>query len=212
MKNKYIRSRLDNDTGDPFEKIKLLRKKKPFEKNSYLDGKKKRVIYDSQNFKCRQCGFFVTANRELSGVNNRNHCPRCLWSRHMDLNTPGDRRADCQSRMEPIGLTCKQNQKRFGQNDIGELMLIHLCTGCGKISINRIAADDDIEAIQSLYMDSWMLSQELKHQLAREGIQLLESGDLPMVNVQLFGRGYEIDGNLEAKESCPKLDPAVEEC
>jgi predicted RNA-binding Zn-ribbon protein involved in translation (DUF1610 family) len=144
-----------------------------------------RVIYDTQDFKCRNCGFFVTASRELSGVNNRNHCPRCLWSRHMDI-TPGDRRSDCLSRMEPIGLSVKHVTKKYGST-AGELMVIHHCTGCGKISINRIAADDDAMVIQRIFTDSLSLPLEQRELLEDENVHLLQSDESEIVNSQLFG-------------------------
>lgn len=197
MKNKSIWIRLNDDIDDPFNKSNVLRNKETYEKHNHFHEKNCRVVYDHQNFKCRQCGFFVTANRELSGVNNRNHCPRCLWSRHMDLITPGDRRSDCQSRMEPIGLTLKEIQKRYGQ-DQGELMVIHHCKGCGKYSINRIAADDDTQVIYHLYMESLLIDREVKRQLHTEGIRMLGAGDQPIIRAQLFGRVNDpLDVRLE---------------
>ncbi len=155
----------------------------------YQDDRKpketSRVIYDTRNFKCRNCGFFVTQNRELSGVNNRNHCPRCLWSRHMDI-TPGDRRSDCLSRMEPVGLTVKHVTKKYGCS-VGELMVIHVCTGCGKLSINRIAADDDPDMIHHIFTCSLDMPLELRTRLAGEGILLLQHEEREIVRSQLFG-------------------------
>lgn len=157
--------------------------------NDHIDKRRQketgRVVYDTQDFKCRNCGFFVTANRELSGVNNRNHCPRCLWSRHMDI-TPGDRRSDCLSRMEPIGLTVKQVVKKYGSTD-GELMVIHNCTGCGKVSINRIAADDDPNVLLTIYEVSQNLPADTSRLLAGKNIRLLQREDGEIVQTQLFG-------------------------
>ncbi len=93
-------------------------------------------------FRCRQCNMLVTMQSMLSGVKNRNHCPYCLWSRHVDLYEAGDRLSACRSPMEPIGLTVKQRQNKYGIGNTGELMLIHHCEVCDKFSINRIAADD----------------------------------------------------------------------
>lgn len=64
-----------------------------------------------------------------------------MWSRHLDLKTPGDRRSNCGARMKPIGLAFKQD---------GELMITHRCMRCGKISNNRIAGDDNTYSITSL--------------------------------------------------------------
>ncbi len=153
----------------------------------------RRVIIDTQDFKCRQCGAMVSANRELSGVNNRNHCPICLWSRHVDLDIPGDRKADCGSRMEPIGLTIKAVNKRYNAENQGELMLVHRCAGCGKVSINRIAADDDTQNVFQLYLNSCDLPDELRDRLSGQGIHLLNTGDFSIVYTRLFGKSSFLD-------------------
>jgi len=134
-----------------------------------------------------QCEFPVSAEREISGVNNRNHCPRCLFSRHVDEKTAGDRRATCMSRMEPVGLTLKQAHKRYGQEEQGELMLIHQCKGCGKISINRIAADDDAAFIYQLFKRTAETPAEWKFTLLAQGIKPLGPDDLTAVYSRLFG-------------------------
>jgi hypothetical protein len=43
------------------------------------------------DFTCKHCGAFVSALSVASGVINRNHCPFCLYSRHVDLFKAGDR-------------------------------------------------------------------------------------------------------------------------
>lgn len=88
-------------------------------------------------FKCFNCGKEVTADK-LIGTLNRNHCPFCLWSLHVDLKIPGDRKANCLGLMKPIDLTFKKD---------GEIMLVHRCQKCGYISKNRIAGDDDPQKI-----------------------------------------------------------------
>ena len=37
------------------------------------------------------------------GYSCRNHCPNCLYSKHVDKN-PGDRQEDCHGMLEPIGI------------------------------------------------------------------------------------------------------------
>ena len=85
-----------------------------------------------QAFRCVHCKQFIGA--PISGGRHRNHCPNCLWSRHVDERVPGDRRSDCHSAMEPMGKTVRRN---------GEQVLLHRCRGCGKDDPNRIAADDN---------------------------------------------------------------------
>jgi DNA-directed RNA polymerase subunit RPC12/RpoP len=51
-------------------------------------------------FQCEHCGALIKA---LTNGSFRNHCPYCLYSKHMD-NKPGDRESMCQGLMAPIGL------------------------------------------------------------------------------------------------------------
>jgi DNA-directed RNA polymerase subunit RPC12/RpoP len=96
---------------------------------------------------CLNCKREIPDNK-LIGTANRNHCPFCLWSRHLDLNIPGDRKATCHGLMEPIGITFKdEGFDKWGKKKQGEIMLIHKCMVCGKISKNRIAGDDEPEKI-----------------------------------------------------------------
>jgi hypothetical protein len=186
-KNRNFSRQSRNDFDESFEK--LINRKWSSKKNNAGCQKEKRgrVIMDTHDFKCRQCGAIVSADRALSGVNNRNHCPFCLWSRHVDHSTPGDRQAQCKSRMQPIGLTLKHTLKRNGMEKGGELMLVHCCTGCGKRSINRIAADDDPQAVYQIFRRSLDLGEKVVQQLNDEGILLLGARDLTIVYSQLYG-------------------------
>ena len=98
------------------------------------------------DFRCAHCHNIVPAAHIVSGVNNRNHCPYCLWSFHLDLFVAGDRLSACKGQMRPIGLTMKKSRNKYQIKSRGELMLIHECIECRTLSINRIAADDDPEA------------------------------------------------------------------
>lgn len=138
-------------------------------------------------FRCAHCHLYVSTQSFVSGVQNRNHCPFCLWSLHVDLTKAGDRLSACNSQMKPIGLTSKKIFKKYGGNIPGELMLIHQCTGCGKFSINRIAADDNSEIIYQVYTNSFDLSPALKEDLTSSGVQPLTIEDKEMVRSQLFG-------------------------
>ncbi|MGH9185323.1 MAG: RNHCP domain-containing protein [Acidimicrobiales bacterium] len=83
------------------------------------------------SFRCRRCGLDVPL--DAPGTAHRNHCPTCLWSRHLD-DTPGDRASACGSTMEPVAVTVRGD---------GEWVLIHRCTGCGVLHLNRTAGDDN---------------------------------------------------------------------
>jgi hypothetical protein len=146
-------------------------------------------------FHCANCRRLVSTNPRLAGVNNRNHCPYCLWSRHLDLYRAGDRLSACKARMQPVGLTLKRVNKRYGQVEGGELMLIHRCNDCGSISINRIAADDDEEKVLEVYEQSQYMARPVKASLAMLGIALLGAESADLISVRLFGYvGLESDG------------------
>lgn len=185
--NRNLSRQSRNGFDENFEKVGTRKRSGKKFGSGYQKKKQGRIIVDKQDFKCKQCGAFVSANRALSGVNNRNHCPSCLWSRHVDQDTPGDRKANCISRMQPLGLTVKHTLKRYGMEKGGELMLIHRCAGCGKHSINRIAADDDPQAVYRLFHRSLDLCEEMVRQLNNEGILPLGSSDLTVVYSQLYG-------------------------
>ena len=96
------------------------------------------------DFDCGHCRLRVSAEPLRSGVQHRNHCPYCLWSKHVDLRAAGDRLCACKGPMRPVGLARKQRHKKYAPDTepSGELLLVHQCAACGAFSLNRIAADD----------------------------------------------------------------------
>lgn len=86
----------------------------------------------ARSFRCGHCRLDVP--EQALGTAHRNHCPTCLWSRHVDADTPGDRASECGSLMEPIGITVRGT---------GEWVLVHRCAGCDEINLNRTAGDDN---------------------------------------------------------------------
>lgn len=98
-----------------------------------------RVEAADGTFRCRRCKTMV--GTPISGGRHRNHCPLCLYSRHVDRSRPGDRLSDCRSMMQPVGL--------FTRGD-GEQVLVHECRGCGVVRHNRVAADDNTVATMRL--------------------------------------------------------------
>jgi hypothetical protein len=139
-------------------------------------------------FLCKNCKKFVPSAEILSGVQNRNHCPYCLWSRHLDLNKAGDRLSACKAPMQPVGVMVKITGKRYCRG-YGELMLIHLCTECSSFSINRIAADDIPEFVFAVFEDSFGLDTALRARLEANSIAPLTNIDRVQVHTLLFGRG-----------------------
>jgi ribosomal protein L37AE/L43A len=139
------------------------------------------------DFTCKHCGFFVSANRAASGVINRNHCPYCLYSRHVDLHHAGDRLCACKGLMAPIGMTIKNSRDKYAIKHKGELMLVHRCTNCNRLSINRVAADDDPTKLLAVFKNS-SLEMHLLQQICQEqGILLLKRSDKSLVHTRLFG-------------------------
>jgi hypothetical protein len=102
------------------------------------DRDRKRVEV-SEPFKCRHCRAFVGI--PPTGGRNRNHCPLCLYSLHVDGKTPGDRASDCRSLMAPIGTFYRPNL---------EQVVVHRCLGCGFLRYNRVAADDNPVVLNQL--------------------------------------------------------------
>ena len=124
------------------------------------------------DFRCAHCGHIVSSAHWLSGVNNRNHCPYCLWSRHLDLYAAGDRLSACKAPMQPLALTTKRSRNKYSHGR-GELMLVHLCTDCGNLSINRIAADDNSDTLLEIFNISSALPVEVRNLLLDYGIETL---------------------------------------
>ena len=87
-------------------------------------------IKNKEDFECARCSFFVV------GDGYTNHCPQCLWSRHVDVD-PGDRLAECLGMMEPIGV----------EIDGGENYIVQKCVQCGHTRRNRAAKGDNYKVI-----------------------------------------------------------------
>jgi len=93
-----------------------------------------------RSFHCGHCG--VAVSLDAPGTSHRNHCPNCLWSRHLDRNTPGDRKAAaCSGGMEPIAVTVRGE---------GRWVLVHRCTDCGRLRLNKTAGDDNVLLLMRL--------------------------------------------------------------
>jgi hypothetical protein len=134
----------------------------------------------------------VSSAHLISGVNNRNHCPYCLWSCHLDLYAAGDRLSACKAPMKPIGLTMKTGRNKYLRDSHGELMLIHQCTDCGTLSINRIAADDDSGTVVAVFQESLGLGSQIVALCQENGILMLAAEDGRVVYTQLYGRQARI--------------------
>ena len=144
--------------------------------------------FENGDFYCCNCHQWVPFTHSM-GTKHRNHCPFCLWSKHVDDQVSGDRASKCQGNMKPIGLTFKQEGvDKYGRPRQGEIMIVHECTACDKISINRIAADDSSDAILSIFQQSFELPPKKKEMLVEKVIQLISLEKKDIVIKQLFGR------------------------
>ncbi|MCR4328216.1 MAG: RNHCP domain-containing protein [Patescibacteria group bacterium] len=86
-----------------------------------------------EDFTCEQCSFTVEGNGYT------NHCPKCLWSKHVDVN-PGDRAATCGGTMEPVGVEVGGERHS----------IVHVCTRCNFERKNKVSKDDDFDTILTL--------------------------------------------------------------
>lgn len=85
----------------------------------------KRFKKNDDGFICEVCGLRVLP----LGKSSRDHCPRCLYSLHVDIN-PGDRANECRGRLRPISAT--PDPKRG-------YIINYICESCGMAHRNRAA-------------------------------------------------------------------------
>lgn len=83
-----------------------------------------------EDFVCESCG------EEVKGNGYTNHCPFCLYSKHIDKN-PGDRKNICLGLMEPIAV--EEKNKKY--------IIVHQCMKCGEVKRNQSAENDLFESI-----------------------------------------------------------------
>jgi hypothetical protein len=86
-----------------------------------------------EDFVCDNCG------QKVIGNGYTNHCPSCLWSRHVDIN-PGDRLASCQGMMKPIDWELRRDG----------YYLIQRCVICGHVRKNKVANEDDLKVLEKI--------------------------------------------------------------
>ncbi len=87
-------------------------------------------IKNKENFTCEKCEVFIEGNGYT------NHCPECLWSKHVDI-FPGDRQEKCGGMMEPIRIEKKGK----------EYLIIHKCVKCGLEKPNKAVKEDNFQMI-----------------------------------------------------------------
>lgn len=88
-----------------------------------------------ESFVCENCEKIV----DKLNYTARDHCPYCLYSKHVDIN-PGDRANACKGLLEPVGIEKFKNTYK----------VIYKCKKCNQTHKNIIANDDNLDLIIEL--------------------------------------------------------------
>lgn len=95
---------------------------------------KNMFLKTKENFICENCGYTTIGNGYT------NHCPKCLWSKHVDIS-PGDREEVCRGMMKPIGIETKGGVA---------VKVLHKCTACSFERFAPILSEDNQDGVQKL--------------------------------------------------------------
>lgn len=87
-------------------------------------------IKNKEDFICENCSF------ENIGNGYTNHCSRCLFSKHVDIN-PGDRLNSCGGLMNPVYVSYTNKEK----------YVIHRCLKCSYEKKNLLNDDDSVDVM-----------------------------------------------------------------
>ena len=98
-------------------------------------------IKREENFSCEHCGASVV------GDGYTNHCPVCLWSKHVDVS-PGDRQAlaRCGGVMKPVRVALEKQ----------DYIITHECVKCGHSKRNKMSEDDDFDVVTQIARQTGM--------------------------------------------------------
>lgn len=86
-----------------------------------------------EDFNCEHCGALVKGNGYT------NHCPECLWSKHVDVY-PGDRSATCGGLMKPIAF----------EQEKTETIITHECIVCKYRKRNKVSIKDNVDTMATI--------------------------------------------------------------
>ncbi len=70
------------------------------------------------------------------------HCPKCLWGKHVDEETPGDRASTCHGLLRPAKAEFKISNSKF--------KIKYKCVRCHHEFVVWNAEDDDREKLLNL--------------------------------------------------------------
>jgi len=90
-------------------------------------------VKTKEDFVCEKC------DSDVQGNGFTNHCPKCLWSKHVDV-APGDRLAKCCGTMKPI---------KF-EKEKSEYIFTHRCIICNYEKRNKMSSKDDFDKAISI--------------------------------------------------------------
>lgn len=93
----------------------------------------RKFIKKQEDFVCLVCG------QKVIGNGFTDHCPNCLWSKHVDIN-PGDRQSQCLGLMEPMGVTKEK----------GGWKISYQCQSCDYLHQCKSSENDNMEKIIEL--------------------------------------------------------------
>ena len=83
---------------------------------------------------CEKCG------EKVIGDGYTDHCPKCLWGKHVDRKVPGDRASKCNGLMEPMGVMYEK----------GRFKISYKCQKCGHEFRVRKGKNDERERLLEL--------------------------------------------------------------
>lgn len=95
----------------------------------------KKFTMKDEEFICENCNSQVNK----LGYTARDHCPDCLYSKHVDIN-PGDRLNECRGLLKPISIEKYKNTYK----------IIYKCIKCNQLHKNVVASDDNFDEIIKL--------------------------------------------------------------
>ena len=94
----------------------------------------KNFIRKKENFRCENCG------EKVRGDGYTDHCPKCLWGKHVDEEVPGDRASECRGLMKPMESTYVS----------GKFKIHYRCSKCRHEFWVREGEGDDREELMKL--------------------------------------------------------------
>lgn len=94
-------------------------------------------IHNNEPFTCLHCG----KENSKATKSCRNHCTYCLYSQHVDENTPGDRLSNCKSLMIPVAVITNTKKGR---------QLVHQCKKCNYKRANMVSEDDNLDMLTTI--------------------------------------------------------------